>query len=222
MVKARLRDGGRAFLVSSSIVAGLGKLSATGRQGVGDRAAGWRYRPICGSGSGGIYPDYDSQTQIRGISAVLAQEGRLHRQAAESRDIFEPREGEAARARSPVLQEAVRGRRSVKCAAGSLRLSAALQPAAARYGPADRSSDAGLKSRYSAGCSVCIERLLGQSRGLLHREGNRTCSHRGARRACYRHGVGSRCRAGITGSSPTPASCSTGATATEHATREEC
>ena len=57
MVKARPRDGGRAFLVSSSIVAGLGKLSATGRQGVGDRAAGWRYRPICGSGSGGIYPD---------------------------------------------------------------------------------------------------------------------------------------------------------------------
>jgi hypothetical protein len=55
---------------------------------------------------------YDSHTQIRGVPVVFAQKGRQDRQKAQPWNVFNDGEGETARARGSVLQEALKGQRS--------------------------------------------------------------------------------------------------------------
>lgn len=80
--------------------------------------AAWRMvrgRAARGSGMGGLtHPTgHDSQTQIRRVSVVFEEEGRLHRQAAHPWDICNAGEGEETRARRSVFQEALAGRHSL-------------------------------------------------------------------------------------------------------------
>jgi hypothetical protein len=69
----------------------------------------WGMGRSSGSETGWLthHRSHDSQTQIRRISVVFAEEGCGDRKAAQPWDIFNAGEGEEARARRSVFQEAL-------------------------------------------------------------------------------------------------------------------
>jgi hypothetical protein len=67
---------------------------------------------------------YDSQTQIGRVPVVLAEEGCCDRQASKSWHLLDAAKGEAARARSPIFQEArIAKDRCCRCRGSANRLS---------------------------------------------------------------------------------------------------